>query len=426
MNSNENLTFIGTQEIWGEANPLALSHTDRRQHVYVVGKTGTGKTTLLRNMIVQDIEAGRGVGVIDPHGELADEILEHIPPRRTDDVVYFNPADLEHPIGFNLLTSHSPEKRHLAASGVVGIFKSIWRDSWGPRLEYVLYASVAALLECENVSLLGVGRMLSDTRYREWVVRQVQDPIVRAFWVREFELWDDRFLMEVIAPIQNKVGQLLMAPHVRNILGQVTRSIDPRFMMDNKRILIANLSKGLLGEDKSNLLGAVLVSAFQQAAMSRADMPEDKRADFSLYIDEFQNFNVDSIASVLSEARKYRLSLTLSHQYTSQLRPEIRDAVFGNVGSMVSFRVGHDDAKALEQEFGGVYPARQFTELRQFEICTKLLENGECREPVLGRTLPPLGCRYGRRKKIIERSREKYSTKRNVVEDKICRWLRFH
>jgi len=201
MEFNENFTFIGAQEIWGDPNPLALSPNDRRQHVYIVGKTGTGKTTLLRNMILQDIEAGRGVGVIDPHGELAEEVLDHIPPRRTDDVVYFNPADLEHPIGFNLLTSLSPERRHLAASGVVGIFKSIWRDSWGPRLEYVLYATIAALLECENVSLLGVQRMLTDQRYREWVVRQVRDPVVQMFWVREFESWDDRFLNEVIAPM---------------------------------------------------------------------------------------------------------------------------------------------------------------------------------------------------------------------------------
>jgi type IV secretory pathway TraG/TraD family ATPase VirD4 len=295
---------LGERWVWGGEQPVGLRRQDRRQHLYVVGKTGTGKTTLLRNLILQDIEAGEGVGLIDPHGDLAEELLDFIPKWRTDHVLYFDPADGQWPVGFNLLKSVEPHRRHLVASAVVGSFKSIWRDSWGPRLSYLLYASVAALLECQNTSLLGVQRMLADSRYRDWVVRQVRDPAVRSFWEKEFAGYDRRFLSEVISPVQNKVGQLLMSPPVRLAIGQVRSRLDPRFLMDNRRILIANLSKGRLGEDKSALLGALLVSQFQAAAMARAEVPEEGRRDFYLYIDEFHNFTTDSFASILSEARK--------------------------------------------------------------------------------------------------------------------------
>jgi hypothetical protein len=230
---------LGIREEWGQEVPLVLFPEDRRHHLYTIGKSGTGKTTLLRNLILQDIEAGNGVGVIDPHGDLATDILNHIPRRRVEDVAYFNPADLEYPLGFNLLGQTPPDQRHLVASGIVGAFQGIWPDFWGPRLEYILHAAVAALLHCENVSLLGVQRMLSDARYRAWVVKQVRDPMVRAFWMNEFEGYDSRFLHEAIAPIQNKVGQLLMSPHVRNILGQVRSRIDARFMMDKRGIDVA-------------------------------------------------------------------------------------------------------------------------------------------------------------------------------------------
>jgi hypothetical protein len=347
-----------------------------------------------------------------------------MPRHRIEDVAYFNPADMEHPVGFNLLGATPPDERHLVASGVVGVFKTIWPEFWGPRLEYILYAAVAALLDCENVTLLGVQRMLSDARYRAWVVKQVKDPMVRSFWVNEFENYDKKFLNEAIAPIQNKVGQLLMSPHVRNILGQVRSRINARFMMDNGRIFIADVSKGKLGADKSNLLGAMLVTQFQLAAMSRADIPEAERRDFFLYVDEFQSFASDSFISILSEARKYRLCLTLSHQYIDQLRPEIRDAVFGNVGSMVAFRVGHRDAKVLEQAFGETWRASQFTGLGNYEVCAKLLADGQDFEPFLGKTLPPMGERHGRREKIVRRSWEKYSVKRETIETKISRWMK--
>jgi hypothetical protein len=415
---------IGTREHWGQKLPFALSPNDRRQHLYTIGKSGAGKTTLLRNLILQDIEAGHGVGVIDPHGDLATDLLDHIPRRRIEDVAYFNPADVEYPVGLNLLGSVPVENRHLVASGIVSVFKSIWRDFWGPRMEYILYATVAALLECQNVSLLGVQRMLSDARYRAWVVKQVKDPMVRSFWVNEFENYDSKFLQEAIAPIQNKVGQLLMSPHLRNVLGQVRSRIDARFMMDRGRIFIADVSKGKLGEDKSNLIGALLVTQFQLAAMSRADVPEHERRDFFLCVDEFQSFATDSFVSILSEARKYRLCLTLSHQYVEQLKPEIREAVFGNVGSIVAFRVGQRDAEVLEREFGSAYPAGHFTRLSNYEVYAKLLNDGEWGEPFAGMTLPPVGARHGHGETVVRRSREKYATARQAVEEKIRRWLR--
>jgi len=422
LNMNE-FVILGTRNEWGDEEPFALYGPDRRHHLYTIGKSGTGKTTMLRNMILQDIEAGRGVGVIDPHGDLAEELLDHIPRHRIEDVTYFDPADTEYPVGFNLLSQVAEGKKHLVASGIVSVFKSIWADSWGPRLEYILYAAVAAILDCENVSLLSVQRMLSDSKYRAWIVKQVKDPIVRSFWVNEFDRYEKKFLQEVIAPIQNKVGQLLMSPHLRNILGQVKNRIDARFMMDKGRVFIANLSKGRLGADKANIIGALLVTQFQLAAMARADAPESERKDFYLYVDEFQSFATDSFASILSEARKYKLCLTLSHQYLAQLKPQILDAVLGNVGSLVAFRVGHEDAKALEMAFGNTYAAKHFSGLSNREVYAKLLTGGQDMEPFLGATLPPVCRNCGNREKIIRRSREKYTTPRGTIERKIKRWI---
>jgi hypothetical protein len=416
-------TYIGNRNIWGDEKPFGISSVDRRQHLYAIGKTGTGKTNLLRNLICQDIERGFGVGVIDPHGDLAEELLDCIPSWRSDHVLYFDPADSDFPIGFNLVRSSLGSRRYLESSGLVGAFRHIWRESWGPRLEYILYAAIAALMECENVSLLSVPRMLIDEGHRRWVLNQVRDPIVRSFWETEFDRFDKRFLAETIAPIQNKVGQLLMAAPLRNVLGQVKSKIDPRFIMDNGRLFIANLSKGRLGEDKANLLGSLLVSKFQTAAMERTDMPEELRKDFHLYIDEFHNFSTDSFAGILSEARKYRLNLTLSHQYIDQMTKEVRDAVFGNVGSLVSFRTGLRDAAVLANEFGSEYSANQFTDLPNYHIRVKLLNHGEYGEPFLGKTAPPSSHFYGHRQNLMKRSRERFGTRRDLVESKIRRWL---
>jgi len=421
LNSDHHIV-LGEKDVWGRKQPFGLSAVDRRQHCYVVGKTGVGKSTLLRNMILQDIAAGAGVGVIDPHGDLATDLLEHIPARRIREVVYFNPGDLKFPVAFNLLKETPLDQRHLVADGIVSAFKSIWKDSWGPRLAHILYATVAALLECSNVSLLGVPRMLSDADYRRWVVSQVNDPLLRHFWNIEFAGYDKRFLGEMISPVLNKAGALLLSTPLRNVLGQVRSTIDIPFVMNNRRIFIANLAKGAIGEEKANLLGAVLVTQFQQAAMQRAKMPESERKDFFLFIDEFHNFSTDSFATILAETRKQRLALTISNQHIEQLSDSIRAAVFGNVGSIVSFRVGERDGEILSRELDG-YAAATLASLGNYEVCAKLLNDGSQGESFLGRTLPPTGKRYGRGEQIVRYCRERYATPRTQVEQRISRWL---
>ncbi len=421
---DDELIYIGRRHQWGHQEPqlFGLRHPDRRQHVYIIGKTGSGKTTLLRNMIVQHLALGHGVGLIDPHGDLAEEVLKYVPRSRADDLVYFNPADLDYPIGLNLLSHVPPDERHLAAAGVISAFKSLWRDSWGPRMEYILHMTLSALLECESVSLLGVPRMLTDATYRRWVLRQVKDPFIRTFWTEEFEKYDERFRREAIAPIQNKVGQFLTAPVVRNIIGQVKSKVNLRFMLDRKRIFIANLAKGRIGEDKANLLGSLLVAQFQLAAMSRSTQPEKEREDFFLFVDEFQNFTTDTFASILAEARKYRLCLTLSHQYTKQLPLELQQALFGNVGTLVSFRVGHADAQLLAPECSGGFLPEAFVSLRRFEAIVRYTDKSEIREPFRAFSLPEIQPSARSPEKIIARSREKYSAPRRSVEAKLNAW----
>lgn len=420
---NEHFTYIGEREIWGENHPFGLSPADHRYHIYLIGKTGSGKTTLLRNLIIQHINAGHGVGLIDPHGDLAEELLDHIPPHRADDLVYFHPGDLEYPIGLNLLANVTPDDRHLVASGIVGALKGIWKDSWGPRLEYILYNAIAALLDCPNTSLLGVNRLLTDAAYRRRVVRKIKDPFIKAFWEEEYESYDARFQREAIAPIQNKLGQFLLNPVVRNILGQVRCKVSIPFMMDTGRLFIANLSKGRLGADKANLLGSFLTTQFQLAAMARVNQPEQERRDFFLFIDEFQNFTTDAFATILAEARKYRLCLALSHQYIDQLSLPIRHAVLGNVGTLISFRVGNTDAEVLAREFGETFIPKNFVDLDRYEVLTKLMQNGANLDPFRARTLAPLENNSGRKEKLIARSREKYASQRKKVEQKLDHWL---
>lgn len=423
MNDPQHHITIGERHGWGEPQRFGISQVDQRQHIYIIGKTGSGKTTLLRNMIVQHLSLGHGVGLIDPHGDLAEELLSHIPSWRADHLCYFNPGDLEFPIGLNLLANVPPDERHLVASGIVGAFKSIWRDSWGPRLEYILYNAIAALLDCENTTLLGVNRLLTDSEYRAWVVRQIKDPFIRDFWAEEFESYDERFRREAIAPIQNKLGQFLLNPVVRNILGQVRSKVSFPFIMDNERIFIANLSKGKLGHDKANLLGSLLTTQFQLAAMARTNQPESDRRDFYLFIDEFQNFSTDAFASILAEARKYRLCLVLSHQYIDQVPLAIRQAVFGNVGTLISFRIGYSDAEMMAAEFGKTFPPSILADLDRYEAVVKLLEDGTNREPFRAKTLPPLGNPVSCKMRRIARSRERLAILRKVIETKLSRWL---
>jgi len=420
---NDQPITIGERHGWGEPQPFGIAAVDERQHIYIIGKTGSGKTTLLRNLILQHIALGHGVGVIDPHGDLAEELLNHIPPKRANHLVYFNPGDVEFPIGLNLLANVALDDRHLVASGIVGAFKGIWRDSWGPRLEYILYNAVSALLDCRNATLMGVNRMLTDDKFRAKVVRQINDPFIRAFWAEEYANYDERFKREAIAPIQNKIGQFLLNPVVRNILGQVRCKVDIPFTMNNGRLFIANLSKGRLGHDKANLLGSLLVTQFQLGAMVRSTRPESERRDFYLFIDEFQNFSTDAFASILAEARKYRLCLSLSHQYIDQLPESIRQAVFGNVGTLIAFRIGYTDAEVMTKEFGKTIPATALADLERYEAVVKLLVEGANQEPFRAKMLPPLENRVGRRDKLIVLSRERFSMPRAKIEAKLKRWM---
>jgi len=419
----EEINFFGETTFRNIRKKFGIKPDDRRRHVYVVGKTGMGKTAMLENMAIQDIQAGRGVGFVDPHGEAAEKLLDFVPPKRVNDVIYFNPADLDYPIAFNVMEKVGVEHRHLVASGLMGVFKKIWPDVWSARMEYILNNSILALLEYPGSTLLGVNRMLADPEYRKKVVERITDPVVKAFWIQEFGRYTQRYEVEATAAIQNKVGQFISAPLIRNIIGQVQSSIDMRKVMDEKKILILNLSKGRIGEDNSLLLGALLITKLQLAAMSRVDIPEEKRKDFYLYVDEFQNFATESFVNILSEARKYRLALILGHQYINQMDEKVRDAVFGNVGTLISFRVGAEDAEYLEKEFIPEFTAADLVNLAKYNIYLKLMIDGLAGRPFSAETLSPLPQpEKSYREKIIKVSRERYGTARQIVEDKISRW----
>jgi len=420
---NGEINFFAQTTFRNQQRKFGIKIDDRRRHFYVVGKTGMGKTVLLKNMAIQDILAGHGVGFVDPHGEAAEELLDFIPSNRINDVIYFNPADLAYPIAFNIMEQVSLEHRHLVAAGLMGVFKKIWPDVWSARMEYILNNCILALLEYPGSTLLGVNRMLADPEYRKKVVEKITDPMVKAFWLQEYARYTQRYEVEATAAIQNKVGQFISAPLIRNIIGQVKSKIDMREVMDGQKILIMNLSKGKIGEDNSRLLGALMITKLQIAAMSRVDIPEEQRKDFFLYIDEFQNFATESFVNILSEARKYRLAITLGHQYIAQMEEKVRDAVFGNVGTIVTFRVGAEDAEFLEKEFSPEFTAQDLVNLTKYHIYLKLMIDGVAGRPFSAITLPPFPIpEKSYRETIIKISRERYGTPRAKVEEKIARW----
>jgi len=422
--AKEEINFFGETTFRNVRKKFGIKPDDRRRHVYVVGKTGMGKTAMLENMAIQDIQQGKGIGFVDPHGEAAEKLLDFVPPKRVNDVIYLNPADLDYPIAFNVMEKIGLEHRHLVASGLMGVFKKIWPDVWSARMEYILNNSILALLEYPGSTLLGVNRMLADPDYRKKVVERITDPMIKSFWINEFGRYTQRYEVEATAAIQNKVGQFISAPLIRNIIGQVQSNIDMRKVMDERKILILNLSKGRIGEDNSLLLGALLITKIQLAAMSRVDIPEEKRKDFFLYVDEFQNFATESFVNILSEARKYRLALILGHQYIAQMEEEVRDAVFGNVGTIISFRVGAEDAEYLEKEFTPEFLAADIVNLGKYNIYLKLMIDGLAGRPFSAETLPPISTsEESVREKIIKVSRERYGTKRQIVEEKISRWV---
>jgi len=421
---NDDITVFAATTFRNNFKKFGIKKDDRRRHMYLIGKTGMGKSTILENMIVEDIRAGNGVAVVDPHGDLAEKVIEYLPSHRLNDVIYFNPADYEYPIAFNVVEQVEPHLRHLVASGLIGVFQKLWADSWGPRLEYILRNTILAILDYPGSTLLAVTRMLSDKAFRKKVIAKIQDPVVKAFWVNEFAGYADKFASEAVSPIQNKVGQFLSTSLIRNIVGQVKSSIDMREIMDKKKILILNLSKGRIGEDSSALLGAMMITKIQLAAMSRVDIPEKERKDFYLYIDEFQNFTTDSFANILSEARKYRLNLIMAHQYIEQLGEKVRPAVFGNVGTMILFRVGAADAEALVPEFTPTFLEEDIVNLPKYEIYLKLMIDGIASEPFSAKGLPPLSDaeKTNNTEKMIKISRERYASEKNIVEEKIMKW----
>lgn len=420
--------FRGQERIFGIQN----NNEDRFQHMYVIGQTGTGKSTLLKNIAIQDIQAGRGIALVDPHGEFAQDLLESIPPNRVSDVVYFNPSDTDFPIGFNPLEVRDEDQKHLVASGLMAIFTKIWANVWSSRMEYILNNAILALLDTPDVTLLGIPRLLVDKVYRKMIVDNIKDPVVRSFWVNEFEQYNDKFRTEAIAPIQNKVGQFLSTHLIRNIVGQTKSTLDIEDIMNSSKILIANVSKGRIGEDNSALIGAMLITKIQLTAMERVKIEKiEDRKPFMLYVDEFQNFATDSFASVLSEARKYRLGLIISHQFIGQLvsdtSTKVRDAIFGNVGTMICFRVGAPDAEFLEKQFAPDLAMEDLVNLPNHNIYLKLMIDGLSCRPFSASTLPPIAIERSvdNKEKAIEMSRKQFGRSRSEVERLINEWSGF-
>lgn len=420
----EGVNVFGMTDYRNNHFPYGLRDVDRRRHMYVLGKTGTGKSTLLKNMIMADIYAGKGVGVVDPHGDLVDDILNLIPEERIDDVVLLDPSDIEHPIGFNILKLKPGEERDIVADGIVSIFKKFFGDSWGPRLQYILNNAIVTLLQAQNVSLLATIRLLEDRNYRRFILKQVKDPIVKKFWEGEYENMtsNSRLLTETLSPIQNKVGRFISTLIIRNIVGQVKSTVDLEDIMNDGKIFLVNLSQGKIGEENSALLGGMLITRMYTNAMQRVKIPEKDRRDFYLYVDEFQNFATETFVKILSEARKYGLNLIVAHQYIDQLLPEVRDAIFGNVGTMLNYVVGPRDANELEKEYSPQLTSEDLVNLERYHYVNKITIDGTQSPPFTGIALPPSWPDQPNRQQIINASREKYTLPRDVIEDKINRW----
>ena len=415
--------FFAETNFRNERRRFGIKKEDRDRHFYVIGKTGTGKTTMLDNMAVQDIQEGHGVSIIDPHGEFVERMLDFIPKERIEDVIYFNPDDKEFPVAFNIMENVREDQRPLVAAGLMGVFKKLWPDVWSARMEYILSNTVLALLEYPEATLLGINRMLSDKDYRKKVIEYVTDDVVKAFWTQEFAKYTDKYTAEATPAIQNKIGQLITNPVIRNIIGQTTSSINLRRAMDEKKILLINLSKGKIGEENSSLIGSMLVTKLYLAAMTRVDLPFYERTHFYLYVDEFQNFATPSFANILSEARKYGLCLTLAHQYVTQLDETVRDAIFGNVGTMVVFRIGGADGEVFEREFAPEIMTQDFVNAPFAHIYVRLMIDGLTSRPFSATTLPPIPQPvFSYKEHVIESSRKKYGTARAKVTEHIRQW----
>lgn len=419
---NEHITLFAETNFRNQKRKFGIKTDDRRRHMYIIGKTGMGKTTLIENLILSDIVKGHGCCLIDPHGDTAEKLLDFIPSHRINDVIYFNPADTDYPVGFNILETENDDQKPLIASGLMGVFKKIWPDVWSARMEYILMNCVLALLDYPGATLLGINRLLVDKEYRTRVVAKIRDPIVKTFWIAEFASWSEKYATEAIAPVQNKVGQFLSSSVIRNIVAQVKSTINLRRIMDDEKILIANLSKGRIGEDNMRLLGGMLVTKVQLAAQERQNMPEKERKDFYFYVDEFQNFANESFAAILSEARKFRLNLIVAHQYIEQLDEKVAAAIFGNVGTIIAMRVGAADATAMETEFAPTFTPEDLVNLTKFQIYLKLMVDGVATPPFSANTMAPIAERTASHEKVVAVSRERYAEPRPIIEEKVLKW----
>jgi hypothetical protein len=422
----EHITYFAETDYRNQRARFGIKSRDRTRHMYVIGKSGVGKSTLLENMAIQDIVRGEGVAVLDPHGSFAEKMLDYVPQERIKDVIYFAPFDTDYPISFNVLEDVGADKRHFVASGLMSTFKKIWVDAWSARMEYILNNILLALLEYPDATLLGVNRMLSDKEFRNKVVAKTTDPGVAAFWNEEFAKYGDRYMQEAGAAIQNKIGQFTANPLIRNIIGQPKSSFDIREAMDNQKILIVNLSKGRIGEQNTALLGSMIITKIYLSAMSRADATPARLAElpnFYFYVDEFQSFANESFANILSEARKYKLALVIAHQYVAQMEESVRDAVFGNVGTSISFRVGPLDGELLEKVFAPQFTANDLINLGMAQIYLSLLINDMGSAPFSARTLPPTPRpTISYRDDVIESSREVFAHPKIQVEKDILDW----
>lgn len=418
----ERITFFAKTDARGKQVPFGIKAKDRQRHMYVVGKTGMGKSTLLENMAAQDIQNGEGMAFIDPHGSAAETLLDYVPEHRVNDVIYFAPFDLAHPISFNVMEDVGPDKRHLVVSGLMSTFKKIWVDAWSARMEYILTNALLALIEYPDTTLLSVNRLFSDKVYRNKVVDYIKDPAVKAFWTEEFANYTDRFAAEALPAIQNKIGQFTGNPLIRNIIGQPHSSFDIRQIMDEKKILIMNLSKGLVGETNANLLGSMLTTRIYLAAMSRADLPVEqmkKMPNFYFYVDEFQSFANSTFSNILSEARKYHLNLIIAHQYIEQMEDDVKAAVFGNVGTTIAFRVGPFDAEVLETVFSPRFLATDLVNLGFAQIYLTLMIDGIGSQPFSALTLPPVERPHTSCKDMVIAASRKNNTKKREEVEKI-------
>lgn len=387
--TKEEITYFATTNFRNKATPFGIKRKDRRAHMYLLGKTGTGKSTLLRTLIRQDLLNGHGLALLDPHGDLVEQVLAEVPEKKHADLIYFDVTDTSHPLGFNPLESVSTQYRPLAASGLLSVFQHIWSDSWGPRLEHILRNALLALLEQPVATLADIPRLLHDNAYQKQVVSKLENEQVRTFWLKEYAGYPARFRAEAVAPLQNKVGAFLANPLIQRIVTQERSAFRLRRVMDEGKVLLVNLAKGKIGADTATLMGSLLVSRMGLAALSRADQPEEERRDFYLYLDEFHNFTTLSLAGMLSELRKYRLNLILAHQYLAQLDERLLAAILGNVGTVVSFRVGPADAETIAPEFAPEFSATDLVNLANYHIYLKLMIDGRVSKPFSAQTLPP-------------------------------------